>query len=74
MTLTATVNDRAYSASTRVGLRAMEAKDHSEHTADKSNICRLEWIAWAIDAARRHKDDDPDSAVAARSVDEADDR
>jgi hypothetical protein len=34
----------------------MEAKDHGEHSHDKnSSICCLEWIAWAIDAARRHK-------------------
>jgi hypothetical protein len=72
MTLTATANARAYSARTRVGLRAMDAKDHDEHTADRSNICRLEWIAWAIDAARRHKDDDPASA-AMRSRNEAED-
>lgn len=36
----------------------MDAKDHREPVADKSNICRLEWIAWAIDAARRHKEDE----------------
>jgi hypothetical protein len=47
----------------------MEAKDHTERDLSKNNICRLEWIAWAMDAARRHKDsehvaasghDDPD--------------
>jgi hypothetical protein len=36
----------------------MDAKDHSEHAHDKNNICRLEWIAAAIDAARRHKEDE----------------
>jgi len=41
----------------------MDAKDHGEHAADNSNICRLEWIAWAIEAARRHKDEDPGSAT-----------
>jgi hypothetical protein len=35
----------------------MDAKDHGEHQHDKNNICRLEWIAAAIDAARRHKED-----------------
>jgi hypothetical protein len=34
----------------------MDAKDHGEQTANKNEICRLEWIAWAIEAARRHKD------------------
>lgn len=34
----------------------MDAKDHGEQAADNNNICRLEWIAWAIDAARRHKE------------------
>jgi hypothetical protein len=33
----------------------MDAKDHGEYFADKNNICRLEWIAAAIEAARRHK-------------------
>ena len=36
----------------------MDAKDHGEHTFDKNNICRLEWIALAIDAARRHKQEE----------------
>ncbi len=36
----------------------MDAKDHGEHTANRTNICSLEWLAWAIDAARRHKDDE----------------
>ena len=33
----------------------MDAKDHGEHSHNKTSICSLEWIAWAIDAARRHK-------------------
>ena len=33
----------------------MDAKDHGEPSYDKNSICSLEWIAWAIDAARRHK-------------------
>jgi hypothetical protein len=36
----------------------MDAKDHGENSYDKNNICRLEWIALAIDAARRHKADE----------------
>ena len=36
----------------------MDAKDHGEQLGDKNNICRLEWIAAAIDAARRHKKDE----------------
>jgi len=34
----------------------MDAKDHVEHEGNQSTICRLEWIAWAMDAARRHKE------------------
>ena len=33
----------------------MDAKDHTERELDKNSICRLEWIAWAMEAARRHK-------------------
>jgi hypothetical protein len=36
----------------------MDAKDHGQQEADTNGICRLEWIAWAIDAARRHKEDE----------------
>jgi hypothetical protein len=36
----------------------MDAKDHDEQPSENSGICRLEWIAWAIDAARRHKEDE----------------
>jgi hypothetical protein len=36
----------------------MDAKDHGEHSHDKNDLCRLEWIAWAIDAARRHKEEE----------------
>jgi hypothetical protein len=36
----------------------MDAKDHRDPTSTQSNICRLEWIAWAIEAARRHKEDE----------------
>ena len=35
----------------------MDAKDHGEHSHYKNSICSLEWIAWAIDAARRYKKD-----------------
>jgi hypothetical protein len=34
----------------------MEAKDHRETQPSKNSICRLEWIAWAMEAARRHKE------------------
>ena len=36
----------------------MDAKDHREYTSTQSDICRLEWIAWAMEAARRHKEDE----------------
>ena len=36
----------------------MDAKDHGEHTAESNGICSLEWIAWAIEAARRHKEEE----------------
>jgi hypothetical protein len=36
----------------------MDAKDHGEHSPDKNSICSLEWIALAIEAARRHKEDE----------------
>jgi hypothetical protein len=36
----------------------MDAKDHGERLDDKNSICRLEWIAAAIEAARRHKEDE----------------
>jgi hypothetical protein len=42
----------------------MDAKDHSEFFSDKNNICRLEWIAAAIEAARRHKQDEQREAQA----------
>jgi hypothetical protein len=42
----------------------MDARDHGEHAASTngtvaslSPFCRLEWIALAIDAAHRHKED-----------------
>jgi len=37
----------------------MDAKDHGEYATNashKNSICSLEWIAWAIEAARRHKE------------------
>jgi hypothetical protein len=34
----------------------MDSKDHDERDTSKNNICRLEWIAWAMDAARRHNE------------------
>ena len=35
----------------------MEAQDHREQASNGKDICRLEWIAWAIEAARRHKEE-----------------
>jgi hypothetical protein len=37
-------------------LHAMDAKDHVERDSPENSICRLEWIAWAMDAARRYKE------------------
>ena len=34
----------------------MDAKDRGEPTANKNSICSLEWIALAMEAARRHKE------------------
>ena len=48
----------------------MDAKDQGQQPADTNGICRLEWIAWAIEAARRHKEDEQraPSPVAARPI------
>ena len=54
--LTASAVRRRYSAFVAADLRAMDAKDHGEQSSDTNGICRLEWIALAIDAARRHKE------------------
>lgn len=43
----------------------MEAQDHREQASTGKDICRLEWIAWAIEAARRHKEE---SAAAERPL------
>ena len=32
----------------------MDGKDRVERAPTKNNICSLEWIAWAMEAARRH--------------------
>jgi hypothetical protein len=40
-------------------LQAMDAKDHGERSPAKNSICSLEWIAWAMEAARRHKEAEP---------------
>jgi len=50
----------------------MDAKDYGEQTATKSNICSLEWIAWAIEAARRHKEDEQSQGVAVDRDDHTD--
>jgi hypothetical protein len=34
----------------------MDGKDRVERTPDDNGICSLEWIAWAMEAARRHKE------------------
>ena len=34
----------------------MDGKDRVEQAPNKNNICSLEWIAWAMEAARRHKE------------------
>jgi len=34
----------------------MDGKDRVERAPAKNNICSLEWIAWAMEAARRHKE------------------
>lgn len=46
----------------------MEANNHGNHAADKSNLCRLEWIAWAIEAARRHKEEERHSPTPTRTL------
>ena len=34
----------------------MDGKDRVEQAPHENNICSLEWIAWAMEAARRHKE------------------
>jgi hypothetical protein len=34
----------------------MDGKDRVEQAPNKNSICSLEWIAWAMEAARRHKE------------------
>ena len=34
----------------------MDGKDRVERAPSKNDICSLEWIAWAMEAARRHKE------------------
>jgi hypothetical protein len=51
----------------------MESKDHDERERSQNGICSLEWIAMAMDAARRYReaeqlgkpplDDDQDDRV-----------
>jgi hypothetical protein len=40
----------------------MDGKHSRDHDSSKSTLCRLEWIAAAIDAARRHKEDEQRAA------------
>jgi hypothetical protein len=56
-------------------LLAMDAKDHRDQPETENGICRLEWIAWAIEAARRHKESeqqrpDPPRRIAPSESDE----
>ncbi|HEY8519592.1 MAG TPA: hypothetical protein VIN61_05905 [Gammaproteobacteria bacterium] len=35
----------------------MDSRDRGEHEQNDNNeICRLEWIAWAMDAAREYRE------------------
>jgi hypothetical protein len=34
----------------------MDSKDHDDREPSKNTICSLEWIALAMDAARRYKE------------------
>lgn len=58
MTLTPAAGDDRYSSTITARVFNMDEKDHGETSTENSGICRLEWIAWAIDAARRHKEDE----------------
>ncbi len=33
----------------------MDGEDRNEHGRGNGGICRLEWIAWAMEAAREHR-------------------
>jgi hypothetical protein len=37
-----------------VNFAAMKKRNSNESTVSESNICALEWIAWAMDAAQEH--------------------
>ncbi len=41
----------------------MDAKDYRDQPGTQNGICRLEWIAWAIEAARRHKESEHQRTV-----------
>jgi hypothetical protein len=54
----------------------MDAKDRTERELDHNSICRLEWIAWAMEAARRHKEAEhlaPSPQADVRTLDDDDD-
>jgi hypothetical protein len=36
----------------------MDGKDRAEPATGQNSICSLEWIAWAMEAARRHMEDE----------------
>ena len=44
----------------------MDPKDCPEREPIKNNICSLEWIAWAMEAARRYKEVEQLGAQTAR--------
>ena len=47
----------------------MDAKDHGELSSTKNSICSLEWIAWAMEAARRHKEAEHEGDVESLDAD-----
>jgi len=51
----------------------MEAQDRTERESEKNSICRLEWIAWAMDAARRHKEAEQPGLVRPEAEEQAGD-
>lgn len=48
----------------------MDSTDQDEREHSKNTICRLEWIAWAMEAARRYKEgEQPDPPPQDKQVD-----
>ena len=48
----------------------MDSRDHDEREPGKNEICRLEWIAMAMEAARRYKESEPPRRSDNRSGDD----